>query len=75
MFLPPPEVGFDEGDEAEFFFFGHGGRIGFFHGAVGEGDVVCGAAADGFAEDVGEGFGDVYVGVQVVEVDVEFPAL
>lgn len=55
-----------------FFLFGHGGGIGFFYGVVGEGDVVRGAAADGFAEDVGEGFGDVYVPVQVVEVDFEF---
>ena len=59
----------------EFFFFGHGGGVGFFHGAVGEGDVVCGAAADGFAEDVREGFGDVDVGVQVVKVDFEFSVL
>lgn len=59
----------------EFFFFGHGGGVGFFYGVVGEGDVVRGAAADGFAEDVGEGFSDVDVGVQVVEVDGECSVL
>ena len=36
-----------------------------------KGYLVGGATADGFAEGVGEGFGDVHVGVQVVEVDFE----
>ena len=56
----------------EFFFLGHFGGVGFFYGVVDEGDVVRGAVANGFAEDIGEGFGDVYIPVQVVEVDFEF---
>ena len=55
-----------------FFRFGHFGGVGFFHGAIGEGDGLGIAVADGFAEGIREGFGDVHVGVQVVEVDFEF---
>ena len=51
------------------FLFGHFGWVYFFYGFVFEGYRVCRALADVFAEDVGEGFGDVYVGVEVLEVD------
>ena len=59
----PPEGGFEEGEEVEFFFLGHGFGIDLFSGAVGEGDLVFVQTADGFAQQVGKGFGNVHIRV------------